>query len=190
MRRITSRSTPRRGIRIAAETPRIVGPFERPHRMIIQEGKLYEGWTDSDFYESKDAMRWEKKAALKFDARVKDGIYQVFIDPSARAAERYKGLWTGTLTRAEFDAFRAKRPDGWEPRATLHLGEKGEVACLRGGVSADGIHWTTLPEPVVVEYADTWNTAYYDRALARVCPLHPRLVDRPARRAAAGGHPQ
>jgi hypothetical protein len=59
-----------RGVRIAAEKPRVVGPFERPHRMIIQEGKLYKGWTDSDYYESKGAVHWEKKAALKFDAGV------------------------------------------------------------------------------------------------------------------------
>ncbi len=153
-----------RGIRIVAEKPQVIGPFERPHRMIVRDGDLYKGWTDSDYYESKDAIHWEKKAALKFDKAVTDGIYQIFIDPSARPAERYKGVWTGSLTRAQFDAFRAKRPDGWEPRATLHLGEKGEVACLRGGTSPDGIRWTTLPDPLVVEYADTWNTAYYDRA--------------------------
>ncbi len=154
-----------RGIRIVAEKPHVVGPVERPHRMVVRDGDVYKGWTDSDYSESKDAIRWEKKANLKFDTGVTDGIYQVFIDPAARPTERYKGLWTGSLTRAQFDAFRARRPDGWEPAVTLHLGEGGEVACLRGGTSPDGIRWSTLPDPLVVEYCDTWNTAYFDPAL-------------------------
>jgi hypothetical protein len=153
------------GIRIVAQKPQILGPLDRPHRMILRDGKLYKGWTDSDYYESHDAIHWEKKAALKLGDATKDGFYQVFIDPSAPPAERYKATWTGSITRAEFDAFRAKRPKGWEPRALLHLAEKGEAACLRGGVSPDGVHWTTLPSPIVVEYCDTWNTAYYDPAL-------------------------
>ena len=150
------------GIGIRAEKPQIVGPFERPHRMILRDGKTYKGWTDSDYYESKDAIHWEKKAALKLGAATPDGFYQVFIDTSASANERYKAIWVGQINRQEFDAFRARRPDGWEPRALLHLGEQGIAACLRGGTSPDGIHWTTLPDPIVVEYCDTWNTAYFD----------------------------
>ena len=36
------------GIRIIAEKPQIVGPLDRPHRMIVRDGKVYKGWTDSD----------------------------------------------------------------------------------------------------------------------------------------------
>lgn len=154
-----------RGIRLVAETPQVVGPRDRPHRMIIQEGAIYKGWTDSDYYESTDGQRWEKKAALVFEPKLRDGLYQVFRDPSAPASERYKGLWTDVISRAQFDAFRARRPDGWEPRSTLHLAEKGEAACLRGGVSPDGIHWKALADPIVVEYSDTWNTGYFDTTL-------------------------
>jgi hypothetical protein len=150
------------GIRIMAEKPQIVGPHDRPHRMILQDGKTYKGWTDSDYYESTDAIHWQKKAALKLGAGAPDGFYQVFIDPTAKPQERYKAIWVGQINRQEFDAYRARRPDGWEPRALLHLGEQGIATCLRGGTSPDGIHWTTLPDPVVVEYCDTWNTAYFD----------------------------
>jgi hypothetical protein len=152
-----------RGIRILAEKPQIIGPRSRPHRMILRDGDIYKGWTDSDYYESKDAMNWEKKAPVKF-ADAGDGLYQVFVDPVAPSAERFKAVWGGTITRAQFDSFRSERPDDWEPRATLHLGEKDMVSCLRGGVSPDGIHWTMLPNPLVVEYSDTWNTGYYDVA--------------------------
>src|SRR5205823_4480458 len=107
----------------------------------------------------------EQKAALKFDDAIKDGLYEIFIDPSASPSERFKAVFVGSITRAQFDDFRAKRADGWEPRATFLLGEKDEVSCLRGAVSPDGIQWTTLVDPLVVEYCDTWNTAYFDAAL-------------------------
>ena len=154
------------GIRIVAEKPQILGPIDRPHRMILRDGGVYKGWTDSDYYESRDGLHWEKKAAMKRDGPIGDALYQIFIDPSAQPEERFKAVWTGLINRKQFDAFRASRPDDWEiARAALHLAEKGEVACLRGSVSPDGIHWKTLPDPLVVEYCDTWNTAYFDAAL-------------------------
>jgi hypothetical protein len=154
-----------RGIRIVAEKPHVVGPMFRPHRMTLRDGDVYKGWTDNEYYESADAMHWDKKAALGLDAGVGDGIYHVFIDSQAPSQQRFKAIWTGSITRSQFDAFRAARPNAWEPRAIFLLGEKDEVACLRGGVSPDGIHWTTLPDPLVVEYCDTFNTAYFDRVL-------------------------
>ena len=38
---------------------------------------------------------------------------------------------------------------------------------IRGGVSPDGIHWTTLPDPLSVEFSDTRITAYYDELLRK-----------------------
>ncbi len=150
------------GIRIHAEKPELRGPLDHPHRMIIRDGTLYKGWTNTEYFESSDAIRWEKKAKLKLEPTADDGFYQVFLDPDASPAARFKAIWTGVITGAQFRAFRAARPDGWEPKALLHLGEKDEVACLRGGVSPDGVHWMALPDPLVVEYSDTWNTGYYD----------------------------
>ena len=155
-----------RGIRIQAEKPHVVGPIDRPHRMILKDGAVFKGWTDSDYFESKDGLQWEQKARLKLDPIVKDGFYQVFIDPSAKQEERYKALWVGQIQRDQFDAFRAKRPGAWEPRAIFLLGEKDDITTIRGGVSADGIDWHTLPDPLVAEYCDTWNTGYYDRVLS------------------------
>jgi hypothetical protein len=154
-----------RGIRIIAEKPHVLEPRFRPHRMVLQDEGVYKGWTDSDYYESKDALNWERKARLEMGDGVRDGFYQVFIDPAGPPVERFKAVWTGDVDLAAFEAFRKQRPDGWEPRALLHLKEKGIVACLRGCVSPDGIRWTTLPDPLVVEYCDTWNTAYFDTVL-------------------------
>ena len=150
---------------------------------------MYKGWTDSDYYESRDAIHWEKKAALKLGEGTSDGFYQVFIDPSSPPEERFKATWVGLINRARFEAFRAKRPDGWEPRAVFLLGEKDEVTCLRGGVSPDGIRWKTLADPLVVEYCDTWNTAYFDPALREYVIYTRALVHRPSIGSAPAGHP-
>jgi len=156
------------GIRIEARKPDVIGPFDNmPYRTILRDGAVYKGWTSTEYYESPDGKAWEKKAALALDALHEDGVLHVFIDPSGPADERFKAVWVGHITRAQFDAFRAKRPQGWEPRALFLSGEKDEVSCLRGSVSPDGIRWTTLPDPLVVEYSDTFNTAYYDTTLRK-----------------------
>jgi hypothetical protein len=121
-----------RGIRIAAAKPAtIMGPFERPHRMILQDGDMYKGWTDSHYFESRDGMKWLQKAPLQLDDADDFSLYQVFIDPSASADERYKSIGTGSMSRSEFEEFRKRRPDAWEPRAT---GFAGGI-CL--------IHWSS-----------------------------------------------
>ena len=112
--------------------------------------------------ESKDGLHWEIKGKLNSDE-----ILHVFIDPSAPPAERFKSVWADEITREQFEAFRAKRPDAWEPRAVVHLADSGTVTCVRGAVSADGIQWTVLPDPLVAEYADTFNTCYYDPVLRK-----------------------
>lgn len=156
-----------RGVRIRAERPQIVGPLERPHRCIIQDGKLYRGWTDNEYYESTDGITWVKKARLVLDKET-DGIQHVFIDPVAPAEERYKSVWSDDrLTAADFDRYRKQYPDDWEPRALVHYAEYKTVSCIRGSVSPDGIHWKTLPDPLGVEYSDTLNTAYYDSVLRK-----------------------
>lgn len=153
------------GIRLVIEKPHVLEPFFRPHRMLLQDGGVYKGWTDSDYYESADAMHWERKAKLEPGDGVQDGLYQVFIDPAGPVDERYKAVWVSQIDAAEFDAFRKQRPDGWEPLALLHFQDQGKASCLRGSVSPDGVHWQTLPDPLLVEYSDTWNTAYFDPVL-------------------------
>ncbi len=152
------------GIRIAAQKPVVIEPpLEVPHRTILRDGDRYRGWTSTEYLESSDGLHWQVKARLVHNGpKGWDGPNHVFTDPSAAPAERYKTVWSDELTLAEFNQFRQKRPDGWEPRALLHAEDQGKVSCLRGSTSPDGIRWTTLPQPLVVEYADTLNICSYD----------------------------
>jgi hypothetical protein len=142
--------------------------MEIPHRCILQAADHYDGWSNDTYFRSSDGVTWTKVADLKLDKAFSDGLWQVFIDPSAPSTERYKTIWPDdALTKDQFEEFRKKRPDGWEPRALLHYAETGRVSCIRGGYSADGITWTSYPDPLVVEYSDTLNTACYDPVLRR-----------------------
>lgn len=156
-----------RGIRIAAEPPQVPEPFERPYRMILRDGDLYKGWTSSEYFESTDGYAWEKQADLKFEGKFDDGVFQVFVDSGADPEERYKSVMVAEIGAEEFARYRSARPGDWEPKALLHFNETGRVSCLRGAVSADGIYWRLIEEPLVVEYCDTWNTAYYDAELRK-----------------------
>jgi hypothetical protein len=155
------------GIQLRTHKPELRGPISAPHRTILQDGNRYRAWTDNEYLESADGMEWKRIAGLKLDKDYSDGIWHVFIDATAPAEQRYKTTWNGIIDRKAFEDYRKRRPDGWEPRALLHYLEKGEVSCIRGGYSSDGITWHAYPDPISVEYADTFNTAYYDSSLKR-----------------------
>ena len=112
-----------RGVRLTVERPDVRGPLSRPGRCILHDGDVYRGWTSERYYESSDALHWQEMGILTFDGAAEDGIHHVFIDPSAASEERFKAVWVGRITRAAFEAFRQRRPDGWEPRALFLLGE-------------------------------------------------------------------
>lgn len=82
----------------------------------------------------------------------------VFKDPSAPPSERYKLFFLGFLEAQQLDEYRKKRPHEIDP-AALRCG--GGVAVC-GAVSPDGLHWETLPEPLLVQHSDTHNVCEYD----------------------------
>lgn len=86
----------------------------------------------------------------------------MFIDPSS-TKERYKLIHNGTMSDAEQAAFEARYPGEACPMARRPNAD-GEATnhAVFGAVSADGIHWRSLPEPLMVHFADTRNTCYYD----------------------------
>lgn len=152
-----------RGIRLKTYQPEMWSPIELPaHRSILRDGNIFRGWSDNVYFESKDGLKWEHKAACKFDELVGDGVQSVFMDPSAPATERFKMVWPAALSRAEFDAYLEKWPDSWDPRAMWQYKEHQKVHGIRGAVSADGIRWRTLPDPLSIEYSDSSISAYYD----------------------------
>ncbi len=156
-----------RGIRLMAQKPVIIGPLSRPDRCIIQDGNLYRGWDGRQYSESNDGMNWQKKADLVYDREIGDGVYHVFKDPAGQPSERFKSVWVNEINAADFNSYRAEYPNDWDARALLLFKENGKAHCLRASVSPDGINWTTYQDPILVEYCDTYNTAYYDQALRK-----------------------
>jgi hypothetical protein len=89
----------------------------------------------------------------------------VFVDPSS-TEERYKMLYLGIITEEEWAAYAAKYPDEVDTMARRQdVGGFRCVVAVFGAVSPDGLHWTSLPEPLMVQHADTLNTCYYDEEL-------------------------
>ena len=84
----------------------------------------------------------------------------VFKDPSAPPQERYKGFHLGTLTPEMYDRYAAERPDDIDP----FTGRKGHACGLFGATSPDGLAWTPICEPLVVQNSDTHNICEYDGA--------------------------
>jgi len=82
----------------------------------------------------------------------------VFKDPAARAEERYKMFYLGLLDEERFAECRRERPDAIDPAAA----RKGGASGLCGAVSPDGLRWTTISRPLLVQYSDTHNVCEYD----------------------------
>lgn len=126
----------------------------------MRDGDIYRAWGGTSHLESKDGMQWQRPSQLV--AAVGDTVFK---DPSAPDSERYKWVALDTLSDEQFEAFRKKRPDAWDPRAFRpdvrhHYG-------LAGAVSPDGINWTRLPDPFSLEHSDTQVTGYYDQRLRK-----------------------
>jgi hypothetical protein len=86
----------------------------------------------------------------------------VFVDSSSQD-ERYKMLYLGLCTDEEWMAFEKKYPDEADTMARRpDVGGFRCVFAVFGAVSPDGLHWTPLPEPLMIQHADTQNTCYYD----------------------------
>ena len=131
------------------------------------------------YAESDDALTWEiPKLGLHEYAGTKEnsvvlrgdlngshrGFHggSVFVDPSSED-ERYKMIYLGGITDEEWEKFAAKYPDEVDTMARRRdVGGFRCVAAVFGAVSPDGIHWNLLPEPLMIQHADTLNTCHYD----------------------------
>ncbi|MBC7287308.1 MAG: hypothetical protein H5T86_04525 [Armatimonadetes bacterium] len=175
------------GIRLVAQPAQRVGPIIKSERRweaigiqagtLIKDGSKYrlwarcasEGRSDPCYFESEDGINWRRPALglVKLDEEETNildfGVGTVFIDPVAPPEERYKCVELTTMSYEDFEEYKKRRPDGWEPRAKRE--DVQGVFYIYGGVSPDGIHWKRLPEPLVVEHSDTQIVAYYDERL-------------------------
>ena len=86
----------------------------------------------------------------------------VFLDNAADPAERYKMVYMGVFTQEEVEAYRKKYPEEIDPMACR---PDGSAWGLCGAVSPDGLHWSPLPDPLLLVHCDTYNCAYYDERL-------------------------
>ena len=86
----------------------------------------------------------------------------IFKDPSAPTAERYKLFHLGCLTPERFERFRKERPDAVDAFVSPQ-----RPHAIFGAVSPDGLQWTPLPDPLVVQNSDTHNVCEYDTATGK-----------------------
>ncbi|MBI2925424.1 MAG: hypothetical protein HYY24_06935 [Verrucomicrobia bacterium] len=107
----------------------------------------------------------------------------VFVDPSSKD-ERFKMIYLGLITDDEWGAFEKKYPG--EADSMARRPDVGGFRCVFGvfgAVSPDGLHWRSLPEPLMVHHADTLNTCYYDLdrklyvAYVRAWQVNERIAD-------------
>lgn len=144
---------------------------------LLCDGDLYKAWgvdygkeKRTVYYESKDGRNWTQPS-VKFELDGSDkagmnlGEGTVFIDPSASPNERYKCVTLDSFSYDEYEAFRKKHPDRWEPLAKRE--DVGFAFYVRGLCSPDGFKWSSLPEPLSIEHSDTQIVAYYDTRLGK-----------------------
>jgi len=163
---------------------------------VIREGGLYRLWYEvvpashiesGDaglhnllcYAESDDGMTWRRPATriTSFEGDDNTNIVygghlapewgyhggSVFRDPSAPPAERYKAWHLGCMSQAMAEEFMRKYPDRVDPFSVTHRVHHG----MFGAVSPDGLHWTALPECLVMQTSDTQNIACWDEMLGR-----------------------
>jgi hypothetical protein len=179
------------GIRLVAQRGQRMGPIlksERPWESkgvsmntLIQDQGKYRAWGPCwagksrgfAYFESADGLHWQRPEVgqVVFDGRktnlldVNFSEGSVFLDPSAPPDQRYKSVRLNEMSYEAFENYKRRRPDGWEPKAKRE--DVGKVFFIQGAVSPDGIRWTPLPEPLVVEHSDTQITAYFDSVIRK-----------------------
>ncbi len=161
------------------------GKISLGHVIYDEEDGLFKTWTSCSsgrcYLQSKDFVHWERpelgvvefKGSKKNNLIEADDLGWVFKDASSKE-ERWKWIGERNITRQEYEEFQKKRPRDWDPKSDrvdvlleTHVGPGNMILAVRGGVSADGFRWKTIAEPLVVQHADTINTAYYDARLKK-----------------------
>ena len=178
-----------RGIRIVAqraERRRDMIPKECPWearsiavKTIIRDEGTYKMWArcvdgsgqeNACYYVSTDGQVWSrpKLGLVNYEGSAENNLIpelpveSVFIDPTALADQRYKGVVVIPITRTQYEEFKKRRPSDWEPRADRRDVGPEHIYALHGAVSPDGLAWHLLPDIFNVEHADTQNIGVYD----------------------------
>lgn len=161
------------------------GKIPPGHVIFDEQDGIFKAWTTCSggrcYLQSKDFVNWERPelGLVEFKGNKKNNLIEaddlgwVFKDPSSKE-ERWKWIGERNITRREYEEFQKKRPRDWDPKSDrvdvpqeTRAGPGNLILAVKGGVSPDGCSWKTIPEPLVVQHADTINTAYYDDRLRK-----------------------
>lgn len=96
----------------------------------------------------------------------------VFLDETAPPEERFKLIYRAEEKYDDPAGFLARQKERFgadmDPKSTKGKpGKEGTFATTAGAVSPDGIHWTALPEPLVMYCSDQMNTAFWDEKVQK-----------------------
>ncbi len=156
-----------------------VGPSPNPEPYSTKDRILPGHGACMAYAESDDGVKWEmpRLGLVEYDgSRDNNIVFRgdlngstrgwhggcVFVDPSSKD-ERFKMLYLGLCTDEEWAAFEKKYPGEADTMARRpDVGGFRCVFAVFGAVSPDGLHWKSLPEPLMIQHADTQNTCYYD----------------------------
>ena len=150
------------GLAIAADRPWEQG-YISAYSTFLEDGGTLRCWYENGggigYAESDDGITWRKPTLglQEWNGSTENNLidinrhgHGIFIDPVAGESERYKMVschWTETERK------------------------------VLGAVSADGLHWTPLPRPLMEhQHADTQNIALYDAELSNYV-LYTRQMD-------------
>ena len=162
-----------RGIRLQSNISKrelIPGPYKPFGRIIFDEG-VYKSWyletqpTAICYIQSNDGFEWSEPRRSYIDVPgTASHEFVFFLDPVAPADEMYKcvyPVWPDKSKLPDLWAeYQKTHPRYREPRIT-----PDRIQCMYGAISPDGVDWTPLTKPLLINFGDTDNTVYYDKQL-------------------------
>jgi len=177
-----------RGIRLVAQKANKEGPVPGLPSGVVRVDGLYRAWSLQTNYEGKDLGSYSHAPARSVTARCAEsndgyawrqrtlseipvsnmtGIDGAgfFVDPNGPAEERYKGVFNARVTgnvAAYWQQYEKIHPSNRDVRIGPDY-----IYGLFGLVSADGLNWKLVPEPLLIHKGDTDNTVYYDQWLEK-----------------------
>lgn len=126
-----------------------------------------------NYGESKDGYEWSVRKVCEVKPSnpklAAFGFSSFFIDPKGPPSERYKAVVSAKLCEGQAElrtAYRKVHPRHRDQRVYLE-DHQNPLDCLWGLVSPDGVNWTMLSDPLLVNECDTDNAAYYDEFLGK-----------------------
>ncbi|MBI3921650.1 MAG: hypothetical protein HY318_09555 [Armatimonadetes bacterium] len=188
-----------RGVRLVAQTARKTEPLALPKGLgtcgrIMFESGSYRGWRMRASYrpgrdlgaysqdvpetveichaESRDGFEWRETLRCPINVPGQSGFdgFALFVDPKGNPEERYKAVYCARPPEED-------RPGLWEKYEQLHPRHRDlrvredYVYCMYAAVSPDGLHWSAVPQPLMVHISDTDTTVDYDEGLGKFVML-------------------